>query len=309
MLDSRGLAGPARIWCRTATLAAAICVAPTALSAQAQQDEPVTDEAVTLFGEVVDRRSGDPIRSARVGFLRTTDGRSLWTGEADDDGAFRTGPLPLGDHRVEVDAPPYSRMSVQLVLSDPGVADVRIEMVGVDFELEPIVALARRSDRLEAAGFYRRRDTGAGFQITRAEIEARNPGRATDLLRGVPSVRLDGGTSPGVDPRIYLRTRMSLLGGEPSTSGCIPLFVVDGSLARIEPPWGMDSLVSPENLEAIEVLTGTSRVPPQYAGLTNCGVVMLWTRNPSATGLSWLPTWRQALASAVLAALAIFATR
>ncbi len=54
------------------------------------------------------------------------------------------------------------------------------------------------------------------------------------------------------------------------------------------PPVTIDDVVSVNDVEALEIYHGTS-APIDYNGLTTCGVVMIWTRDPVAEGqpFSW----------------------
>ncbi|MFQ5691005.1 MAG: hypothetical protein ACE5HQ_12125 [Gemmatimonadota bacterium] len=65
---------------------------------------------------------------------------------------------------------------------------------GPPVDLEPIVVSVVRNRKLELRGFYERRQwgerLGLGTLFTRADIEKRQPGRATDVLRAVPGVRV-----------------------------------------------------------------------------------------------------------------------
>lgn len=287
----------------TATIAT---VFPCAARSQAAGGAPDARASANLVGEIVDRRSEDPIPAARINLVRASDGASVWSGVSGDDGEFRTSPLPLGEYRLQVEAPPFVALAEPVTLYETGTVDLRVEMVGVDYELEPVVAVARRASRLEREGFYRRLAQGTGDFVTRADIDARQPPEPSDLLRRLPSVILGGGTGSPGGPQIFLRGR-GRQGADPSQPGCTPLFVFDGVPMDLDGPWGLDNLVTPDNLEAIEVHRGAF-VPPQYAGLTDCGVVMVWTREPGAGG-RLLPGWKKLLAAGGLVGLVILLTR
>lgn len=250
-----------------------------------------------LVGSVVDRRSEDPVPSARINLLRSVDGASAWSGVSDEDGHFRTSPLPLGEYRLQVEAPPFVGLEEAVSLSEAGVVDMRVEMVGVDYELEPIVAVARRSTRLERDGFYDRQRQGLGQFLTRADIEAERPMVTTDAFRRMPGVRVAVGTSPRQDSIVLARQ-----------GGCAPLVVIDGAQVNLAFS-GVNDRLNPEDLEAIEVYRG-GEVPARWTGLTQCGVVMFWTRDPStAGGGGWLPSWKKLLIVGGLVGLAILATK
>lgn len=79
--------------------------------------------------------------------------------------------------------------------------------------------------------------------------------------------------------------KRAALAGEPNA--CQPLFYLDGTLVSSGMPNGrsgtlINDLVHPEDIEAIEVYSNVSRIPPQYNGSSSaCGVVLIWTRKSS----------------------------
>lgn len=262
-------------------------------------------QVTQIVGQVVDRRSAEPIPAARITLVRASDGAPAWSGVSDGRGSFRTPSLPLGDYQIEVEAAPFVSLSQPVILRDGGALDLRVQMVGVDYELDPVVAVARRMDRLESAGFYRRMEQGNGDFITRADIEARGPTEPSDLLRQIPSVVLEGYGSPA-GPRIYLRRMVGELPArllnpdflnpsddDDNANGCVPIIVKDGVPSLFNDDWGVDNLYNPEDLEAIEVHRGAF-IPAQYKGLTDCGVLMIWTRDPmNVEGGGWFPSWKK----------------
>lgn len=118
--------------------------------------------------------------------------------------------------------------------------------------------------------FYRRRARGPGLFVTRADIEARNPTRLSDMVRQFPAIRFVG--RPG-----------GLMGIRfPTTSmarrDCPPQYWVDG---RRVMNFELDEL-PPGDIEGIELYSGPSSTPTQFAsndGKT-CGTVVIWSRPP-----------------------------
>lgn len=130
--------------------------------------------------------------------------------------------------------------------------------------LAPIVVTAnnRRSGKL--GGFFDRQKTAAGGKfITRDEIDKRHPVRVTDLLATVPGIRL----VPG------------LLGEDVvTTEGCRPAVYIDGLQY---PLMGerLDNVVSPQDVEAIEVYPHLAETPPEFVTPgQQCGAIVIWTR-------------------------------
>jgi len=137
---------------------------------------------------------------------------------------------------------------------------------------------------LELHGFYRRmqdRENGVntGVFIRQEEIERRNPSRFTQLLEGIPSMRLIRSGACGTLWRCYAPR---------GADGCYMSVFLDGH--RLNPlhvpphenPWLRrdfpDELISPGGIAGIEVYARVNQAPPQYQGLAGCGVILVWTK-------------------------------
>ena len=119
-----------------------------------------------------------------------------------------------------------------------------------------------------------RRLHGFGYQITRQDIEDRHPNSVTDMLAELPGVRtVSGGRMGG-------RTiRMTRAVAGPGGGDCPVQVWVDGLLASRDEDVIIDDLVSPLDIEAIEVFRGLSSIPPEFLNsMARCGVVAIWTR-------------------------------
>jgi hypothetical protein len=81
--------------------------------------------------------------------------------------------------------------------------------------------------------------------------------------------------------------------------------VIDGMM--LQGPVVIDELLSTMHVEAVEVYHGAT-APIRYAGQTNCGVVMVWTRDPVTTEGRPL-SWKRVAAAVGLGLLAFFGTR
>ena len=265
---------------------------PAGLAAQDAGSTIEPEAGVRLFGSVVSRATGDPIPSATITFDGFgAEGEPSWSGESDAGGGFQTDVLPLGAYEISVETVSFTPVSHPLALSEEGIVDIRVEMTGVDVELAPIIAVARRRTKLERAGFYERRERATGYFLNREDIVARAPLRLSDLFRTVPGARvIEGRFGQGA---VRLR------------GGCTPTVVTDGIVvSRLSE---MDELLSVAAIEGIEVYHGAS-VPTQYAANTTCGVIMLWSRDPSTTEGEGL-TWKRIVAAVGLAVLVVLGTR
>ena len=228
----------------------------------AQDGTPQTE----VFGTVLNRVTGDVVAGATIVLSPQDTSGVPWTGVADPAGRFRTFPLPDGRHGLTITIEGYSTVEATLRIDGPGAVDVRVQMVPVDFALDPVIAVAVRRTHLERVGFYERLRFGDGHFITREELDHHAPTHVSDILRGVPGVRV----LPGI-----ARANQVLLRGN-----CVPRVVLDGLL--LNGPVDVDALVPTIDVEGIEIYHGAS-APILYTGETTCGVIMLWSRTPDGT--------------------------
>jgi hypothetical protein len=250
---------------------------------------------VLIAGYVVDRTTEEPIARAAVTLVEL-DGNDepMWSGSTDSTGSFTAGAVPVGSYELKVDVMPFARLTHLLVLAQEGVVDLRVEMVKVDYELPPIVVAVRRVSKLELNGFYDRRGEGRGTFLTREDIAQRSPSRVSELFRSIPGARILQ-SSFGQGNSIRLR------------GSCIPVYVLDGVV--LSGAVVIDDLLPVAGIEGIEIYHGAA-APMQYVGMTSCGAVMLWSRDPASVAAASLSTWRRVLGVAVgVGALAVFLSR
>jgi hypothetical protein len=235
---------------RTALLATivAACTLPA-------QEAPV---AVRVRGIVVDS-GGVPISGAEVRAV----GTELLVITADS-GIFWV-ELPAGPVLFAVRRLGYVPSTFLATLTPGRVKGVRLVLQSSVQPL-PGVVVAEEREQTWLRTFNDRKGTQQGTFITRAEIEASRSRLTTDLLRRrVPSVQVvsvRGGT------RIYMRGNTS--------RRCAPQLFVHGT-----PYSGEVDDFSPDVLEAIEVYSGPSEIPPELnIGRAMCGAIVIWTRDP-----------------------------
>lgn len=214
-----------------------------------------------------------------------------WAGTSDNNGRFRSDPLPFGEYEIAIEAPPFSRLEGSLVLRERGLFDLRAEMVALDYELDPIIAVAGRESRLESVGFYERREVGLGDFLSREELLILNPSRISDVFREIPGARVVPGRG-GLNDQVRLR------------GNCVPIVVLDG--IRLANPVLIDNVLAVNDIEAVEVYQGAT-TPVEYISITTCGVIMLWTRDPSVQGRGF--SWGRVGFIVVFGALMLFGPR
>jgi hypothetical protein len=193
----------------------------------------------------------------------------------DSAGRFEVRSVPPGLVRFFVVAPSFPRANVVLAFAAGEEMERVLELdsssVPVEPEPEPaarplpqVTVEATPLAPLWIRDFERRRGTGRGQYVTRAEIEARNYNRLSDVMQVMRGVTLDcGGGGSGCQVRM-VRAPMQ----------CYPEYWVDGQLNNA---WG--PVVPVRDIEALEVYTGPSDTPGEFAGRNaGCGTIVIWTR-------------------------------
>lgn len=215
----------------------------------------------SITGRITSAQTGEPISGAEVR-LKGTDHMAVTSKQ----GLFQMEHLPHGQHLLSIQ---YLGAKSKQFRVHLGVA----ESVDVAFELQmkviPVPELeVTVNDEFPVSklySFYRRAETGPGYFITRDQIENRNPVRTTDLLRQVPGLDIGPGR---LDDASVTMTR---------DPGCRPDYYVDGARA---PFFDIDNL-RPIDIAGIEVYRGNSEVPVRFKHKDRCGVIVIWTRDPS----------------------------
>jgi len=223
-----------------------------------------------LRGRVVDAQTKAPVAQARVVIAAT--GRYVLT---DSLGAFDVRDIPSGVIRFWFTADGYPRAQVVLAFAAG-------EVMTQDFELdadaaadttdrrrrvqelpvEEVVAEPSRGVRYE--DFERRMRTGRGHYITRQQIEAAGYNTLQDAARVLRGVTVECAGARSCSIRMVR-----------APQGCYPLYVVDGREDQFFGPY-----VAIRDIEGMEIYTGASDVPGEFAGSgAMCGVVVIWTRN------------------------------
>jgi hypothetical protein len=218
----------------------------------------------TIRGRVVDKSTS--VGLPRVEIVLLSDSRQVTT---DSSGQYLFVALPAGSVRLLVRAPSFPATQVIIDLS-------------IGQELEHTIVLdstaAARSAAQSLPGmivtapvpvdrrlidFERRRRTGRGHYLARADIEKSGASSVHDAVRPLRGVAVDCGGGMGCFVRM-VRAPMQ----------CKPDYVVD---RRVDNQFGPSTPI--RDIEALEVYTGPSDVPGEFAGWTaGCGVIVIWTR-------------------------------
>ncbi|HET7620515.1 MAG TPA: carboxypeptidase regulatory-like domain-containing protein [Gemmatimonadaceae bacterium] len=217
-----------------------------------------------LSGVVRDAQ-GQPLHGAQL---------MIWgsdvTGSTGDDGTFTLAGLPSGTQSLEVRYVGYAptRVAVDLASNQTRSVDVTLSERADVLDQVTVYGKAPKR-RLDYTGFLeRRKSAGSGRFITRADITEMRPVDLTDILRRVPGLRL-------VPTSYFDYTILSSRGATTNPSGtCQPLIFVDG--ARLLDDTGLNGMIRPGDIAAIEVYAGPAGAPLQYSG-GDCGSILIWT--------------------------------
>lgn len=246
----------------TATLLAALALVSSPGSAQ--------KGTARLFGSVVNRATQGPIVGAQI--VHVGDGRVV---TSDSFGFYRFHELAAGIVRFRVRALGYPTATFAVALTNGERMERDIELdsarlvahdslAGSGAQALPLVEVeAAPSMGRRFMDFERRRAQGRGQYLTRADIDAFGSNSLQDAVRNLRGVNLDcGGTGCSI--------RMAR-----APMRCLPEYIVDERVDNIFGP-----TVPVRDIEAIEVYTGPSEVPGEFAGRNaGCGVIVIWTRS------------------------------
>lgn len=268
-------------WCLLVVFVLLPLLSPGILGAQDRGD--AGPEGAVLAGKVVAGRDRAPVEGA----LAIIEELEIGT-RTDEQGRFAFTDLPSGSYHLKIRRLGRSSKTVQIHLH-PGerlVTDLRLKDRARDPVRVPgLEVVARRRIGGKMSGFRKRKQKGIGHFIERSDLEEVSNSRLSQAFRGIPGLRITEcgrGAVVGCRKLRSTRSRPSL---EAQNRSCEPAYYVDGrhsSLASL--PQGINSM-SPQEIEAVEVYTGPSQMPPQFRGTRHrCGVVVLWTRAPQIGG-------------------------
>jgi len=236
-----------------------------------QLDDP---ERGRLEGVVSGAADGKPLAGVRVVVL--DQGRAA---ETDATGSFVFHNVVPGVHVLRSERLGYGARTDTLEVQAGRITHAVVPLAVRPIELEGLaVRVEHRAMRLDREGFYARRLRETGLYFTRDDIEKRQPLVATDLLEGFPGVYVRRtGPEWGVVLRGGRGTRFAGL----ARGGCGPIIWIDGQVIprRFEGPTTLNELVSPDQIEGMEVYRSAAEVPTRYNGRdAACGVIVIWTR-------------------------------
>jgi len=224
-------------------------------------------EGSVLSGRIVDRTSGQPVSSAQV--ILIGDNRMV---TADSLGRYRVTHMPMGVSRVMFRAIGFPPQTISVQFDRVG---ERVQPVFMDSTAEnraaqelPAVGVSAAAPRANyrLTSFERRRQTGRGQYLTEDQITRLQAYNVTDAVKNMRGVIYECPSS-----KCYVRMSRAPM-------RCLPEYIVDEQVMN---DFGAATPI--RDVVAIEVYTGPSEVPGEYAGRNaGCGVIVIHTRTGPA---------------------------
>jgi hypothetical protein len=281
--------GRLKAGCAAAAIIVAVAGAPTA----GAQEQHATGK---VAGRATDER-GRAMQDVEVEIIDAH--RRARTGP---NGIFRIDSLEPGDHLIQARRLGFSPLIATIQVDSDLTTYADVVMRPAANVLASVLVKADALMRGVPRAFLERMHSGAqGTYITAADIKRANPLRVSDVLRGVPGVRvtangeiftthgavsiLSNACASGLP--VYL-DNVQVGGG---TGGSPDGFIGDQNPGRVASGGGariagstpitrsIADLVPPERVVAIEVYSGPATVPVTLpAANSSCGAVFIWTR-------------------------------
>jgi hypothetical protein len=249
--------------------------------------------AQILRGKVLDGPTGAGIPAAAVRAL--IGGRDVGHARTGADGTFSFQLRVPGTVRIEAQRTGYrTTVTGDLPVGLRETVNVEVKLSAEAITIEPLRVTARvappRRRSLELNGFYERKRRGFGKYLRREEIERHGRSNLAQVLSYVPGTAV---LRRGMHDYIYFPRnggpglgRMRSSGGRaparwgPPANSCLPRLFVDGLRMAYDIDNDINSVVDPEQVEAVELFLGPSEIPVEYNdNNSRCGVILIWTRS------------------------------
>lgn len=245
-----------------ARLVASALVASTA--AVPLQQAAAQARSGSLYGAVVDHSTGSGVADAEIQLVEG--GRRVIS---DSVGNYTFSELPAGIVRFLVRARgfPPTRVVVALLHGERLSRLIEIDSSTVrpaPAQVLPGVAVAATPTAPRYVDFERRRLIGRGQYLRQEDLVKGAYSSLQDAMRGLRGVNVDCGGGYGCVIRMAS-----------APMRCTPEYIVD---ERTDNSFGPFTPI--RDIEGVEVYTGPSEVPGEFAGRSaGCGVVVVWTRS------------------------------
>ena len=248
--------------------------------------------AQTIRGRVVDAATGEPVSQAAVTVLSPSQ-RTAGRARTGADGTFAVELRAAGSFRLRGERTGYQASTSQAVeVAVRETVEVTLRVSAQALQIEPLTVTGRiqppRNRVLERNGFYDREAGGMGKFVRREDLDRHPEHNLVHTLARIPGVELDRDRR---GREIVTFTRSRTVGTLKRAQvgqrdDCYPQIYLDGSLMRYAPPNDvqLDDIISPIQIEAIEVYRSAAELPAQFSGNNAaCGVILIWTRHDMST--------------------------
>ncbi|HEV7388990.1 MAG TPA: carboxypeptidase regulatory-like domain-containing protein [Gemmatimonadaceae bacterium] len=185
-------------------------------------------------------------------------------------GEFTMRNLPSGSQVILARHLGFGAEVIPVDLSSREAKQVTIKLPKYVTIIDPVVVTARRTASLDKVGFIQRQKMGQGFYLGPEQLQNMHPQYLTDILRRVPSLRVQ--SSPTGDVVTSSRGATSFSG-----SGCVQYYLDDMPWMSAT-PGDINQFVNGNEVVGVEVYAGPG-APAQYTrGMQDCTTVVLWTK-------------------------------
>jgi hypothetical protein len=204
----------------------------------------------SFIGRTIDVMSGNGLEAVDVELIDSI-GRVRARAVSDTAGWFRIR-APAGTYTLNARVIGFSDVASSRIAVENGKQlEIEVRMQVDAVELDAVRVVAERDIASGRLGEYFRRaewvdKSGFGRVYRREDIERIRPIVLSHLIRTVPT-----------------------------RNGCPLTYLLNGLPITLDE---LDSMVTPDYVEGVEIYRTRIEVPPEYAGRAQCGVVLVWTR-------------------------------
>jgi outer membrane receptor protein involved in Fe transport len=220
---------------------------------------------------VVRDSAGLRLDQVAIGIIGPSGGEQRAT--TNDSGSYHIAAIGVGSVRVFARRVGFAPETVSVVVVAGIVRHADFIMTAAVQALPGEVVTADPT-RGKMGPFNRRKARGVGAFVTRSEIEKRQPGTLSELLRYLPGVGVTQKMAGEPQPVHMQRSVNSSM-----QASCVVQLYVDG---HPYPNGNVDDF-APALIEGVEVYRSASEIPADFRTRdATCGLIALWTRDPDA---------------------------
>lgn len=248
---------------------------------------PATLVAQTIGGRLLDADSGQPI-DLGVLVLLTEEGDTAGLTASTADGRFSIAADEPGSFTLLASALGYAQREEGVFeLGEDSRIDIEFRIPPRPMDLEGILVPTDApvsSHPLIRNGFVRRYQRGLGHFLTPPDMQRTVYRDTESLFYMIPGVRVAPSMRYVMGGRAMLGpSTETVLMRNPFESGwCTPKVFVDGIRTQYRPGIGgtLSDLVPVGWIEAVEIYSRLSQVPPEYSAMEGkpCGVILFWLK-------------------------------